>query len=423
MDSSYDEDRVSRRNDVSTRDNAWTGSRLGVYHIRLSTTRCLNMQPLDDITVVDLSITLPGPYGTKLLERLGAEVLKIEPPGGDPLKHRGPTTEDGVGAIYAALNDGKRCFEIDLKTNRGTTFVQDIASTADVFVEGFRPGVVDRLEVGPGELRNRNDSLIYCSVSGFGQDGPRRNQPAHDLNYQALAGVLDPADPSLPELPVSDFASGTMLVVAILTALRHRDRGGSGQYIDLALYDVTASWNTWNVIWAESEVEYDRDPLISGEYPCYNTYRTKDGQYLTVAIMEEHFWRKLCQRLEVPELVERQFDNGGQDSAAYARLQEVFDQRTLASWNDALSEEFPVTPVRPAAAVDDSSQAPRSEHAFAVDETTGKTLESLGVPISFGGNTTTTETSSDHLLEAAGYDDTALTALKEADILSESGVK
>lgn len=156
------------------------------------------MQPLDDITVIDVSLTLPGPYATSQLQQLGAEVVSVEPPHGDPLRHREPLGPNGQGGLYEMLNEEKQTASIDLKDERGKQLLLDMAAEADVFTEGFRPGVVDDLGIGPDTLRAENPDLIYCSLSGFGQTGPRRDQPAHALNYEGLAGLLDPDDPSCP---------------------------------------------------------------------------------------------------------------------------------------------------------------------------------------------------------------------------------
>lgn len=224
----------------------------------------------------------------------------------------------------------KQTASIDLKDERGKQLLLDMAAEADVFVEDFRPGVVDNLGIGPDTLRAENPDLIYCSLSGFGQTGPRRDQPAHALNYEGLAGLLDPDDPSCPGFPVADFSGAQMLVIAVLAAIRTRDRGGDGQYIDFGLFEVLASWNRWNDPWAESDAtEFDHDPLVGGEYPCYNTYETADGHYLTLGIMEPKFWEELCERLDRPDLVDGQFDTGRSNSGTYHEIQAEFEQRPL----------------------------------------------------------------------------------------------
>lgn len=378
----------------------------------------MTTQPLDDLIVVDISVTLPGPYTSKLLTQLGAEVLSVEPPSGDPLKTRGPKLSNGTGKVYATLNEGKKTMTVDLKDERGQQVLRDLAGEADVFIEGFRPGVVDRLAVGPDELLAVNEELIYCSLSGFGQDGPRQNQPAHALNYEGLAGLLNPDDPSPPRLPVADFAGGLMLAVAVLAALRARDRGESGQYIDLGLYEVIASWNLWNAAWADQDGEPDYDPLVGGEYPCYNTYETADGRHVTLGAMEPEFWERLCRELGCPELVDDQFTPGGRETDAYQGLQEHFRQRTRSEWVDRLGEDLPVAAVRSPSEVLGDSQLASRDRIFLVDSATGETLHGFGFPVTFSDLSTGVRGSKNDVLAMAGYDDERLHKLRDAGVLS-----
>lgn len=379
------------------------------------------MQPLSDLTVIDISLTLPGPYATKLLQQLGANVISIEPPNGDPLRHREPKLRDGSGELYTLLNRGKRTMTVDLKDDRGRKFLIDLAEEADVFVEGFRPGVVDSLGVGPQTLTERNDDLIYCSLSGFGQSGPRSQQPAHALNYEGLAGLLDPEDPAMPRFPVSDFAGGLMLGFATLAALRARDRGEGGQYVDLSLFETIASWNAWHMPWADDpDHEFDRDPLVGGEYPCYNTYETADGRHLTLGIMEPSFWKELCERLDRPELTDDQFEPGGRDSDAYEELQRRFAERPLNEWVDMLSDDLPVAAVQSNAEAIADSQLDDADRVFAFDVDTGETLRDFDFPVDFENELERDDGSSvDSFLRSAGYDERSIESLSDEGVLSD----
>jgi crotonobetainyl-CoA:carnitine CoA-transferase CaiB-like acyl-CoA transferase len=377
------------------------------------------MQPLGDLRVLDLSLTLPGPYATSILEQLGADVLSVEPPGGDPVRHWEPKGPDGRSEVFSMLQEGKTTVTLDLKDERGRDLLADVAEHADVLVEGFRPGVVDDLGVGPESLRERNPDLVYCSLSGFGQTGPRADQPGHSINYEGLAGLLDADDPSLPGYPVADFAGAQMLVIAVLAAVRRRDRGGGGQYVDLGLYEVLASWNRWNGPWAAAEDGPDREPLVGGEYPCYNTYETSDGRHLTLGVMEPPFWETLCERIDRPDLVDRQFETGGRDSDAYRELSDVFATRPLSAWLDELGDDLPVGPVRsPAEALRDPQLDARG-HAVVLDRTTGSVAETFDLPVELGGGTAEDGNPSD-VFGDAGYDEARLDALREAGVLSGS---
>lgn len=376
------------------------------------------MQLLDNVTVVDLSLKLPGPYATRLLADLGAEVLSVEPPGGDYL---GDPESTAYSETYAALNEGKRSVVVDLKDDRGQRFVQDVAAEADVVVEGFAPGTAEKLGVDHGTLGDRNEDLVYCSLSGYGQSGPRRDEPGHDLNYQGVAGFLDPEDPAPPKTPVADYAGATMLALAILVALWGRDRGGGGQYIDLAMFDVIASWNSVHAPWARSdEGPGDYDPVIGGEYPCYNTYETGDGRYLTLGAMERGFWTDLCDALDLPELVDEQFATGGQDSGAYQRLQAAFRTRPLAEWVGDLGEEIPVSAVQTTSEALADDQISARDHLVATDEGTGETLRAFGFPVAFSDiELGTRDQSVAATLEAAGYDAAKLGSLAADQVVTD----
>ncbi len=378
------------------------------------------MQPLDDVTIVDLSLALPGPYATKLLAQAGAEVLSIEPPGGD---HLGDPDSAEYTRTYENLNTGKRSMVVNMKDERGLAFVHDVVAEADVIVEGFSPGTAERLGVGPESLRAENEELIYCSLSGYGQTGPRRNEPGHDLNYQAVAGFLDLDDPKPPKTPVADYAGSTILALAILIALRGRDRGGNGQYIDLAMYDVIASWNSLHVPWAESnDVATDYDPLVSGEYPCYNTYETADDRHLTLGAMERGFWTQLCEVLDLPGLVDEQFAPGGRESDAYHRLQEQFRTRTLDDWIDEFGEELPIAAVQTTAEAINDPQVAARDHLLAVDERTGETALAFGLPVAFSDvELSSNDESVADTLSRAGYSHEDIESLEAADVVSDLG--
>jgi crotonobetainyl-CoA:carnitine CoA-transferase CaiB-like acyl-CoA transferase len=244
---------------------------------------------LGGIRVLDLSIWRPGPYATQLLVELGAEVLKVEPPGGDPMRVF-PT-------LFAVLNAGKRAVAVDLKEASARDAVLDRAASADVVVEGFRPGVVDRLGVGDAAVRARNRSVVYCSVSGYGQDGPLRLLPGHDLNYQAWAGVVEPRPggddaPVVGRPPIADLAGGSYAALAISAALVRRERRGEGERIDVSMTDILATWTG------------ALPPLIMsdgqslGDLPGYGTFATADGGWIALGVLsEDGAWADLVRAL------------------------------------------------------------------------------------------------------------------------------
>ncbi len=251
---------------------------------------------LAGVRVLDLSIWRPGPYATQLLAELGAEVIKVEPPGGDPMR--------AYAQLFAGLHADKRSLVADLKTDAGRAQVLDLAAGADVVVEGFRPGVADRLGVGHEAVRAVNPSVIYCSVSGLGQDGPLAQVPGHDLNYVAWAGVLAPegGPPVEPAVPVADLAGGMAAAFAISAALVRRLRTGEGERVDVAMAGVLATWTG-----AAEPVAEGVDPTARG-VPGYGTYATADGRWLTLGVVnEDRFWASLCTGLGLDDVADLGF--------------------------------------------------------------------------------------------------------------------
>jgi crotonobetainyl-CoA:carnitine CoA-transferase CaiB-like acyl-CoA transferase len=253
--------------------------------------------PLHGVRVVDLSVNLPGPYATHLLAGLGADVTKVEPPKGDPARH--------VEPFYSLVNAGKTITRMSLPDQIDD--LRALVENADVLVEGFRPGVAERLGFGPAEARSWNERLVYCRISAFGQTGPRADQPAHDLNLQALAGVcaLQPGGPSGSGLPVADLSASMNAAGSIVAALFQRERTGHGVVLDVAMSDAILSWaHLWGVgIDLAAPVRdkpglgpltrfIDRQKLFI--LPHYGIFDTRDGQIALGIVDENHFWKACC---------------------------------------------------------------------------------------------------------------------------------
>jgi len=244
---------------------------------------------LHGLRVLDLSVWRPGPYATQLLAEIGADVLKVEPPGGDPMR--------GYPQIFASLSANKRSIAVDLKTAPGRDRVLELAAEADVFVEGFRPGVVQRLGVDYETVRSLNEAIVYCSVSGMGQSGPLTLAPGHDLNYLAWAGALAPdgGPPVAPAIPVADLAGGMTAAFAILAAVVRRQSTGEGERIDVAMADVLATWT------GAAEPQADGVDAGARGVPGYGVFTTADGGSIALGVLtEDHFWRALCATVGLP---------------------------------------------------------------------------------------------------------------------------
>lgn len=267
------------------------------------------MQPLEGIRVLDFSTLLPGPLATLILAEAGAEVIKIERPGrGDEMRSYTPAL--GTDSVnFALLNRGKRSIALDLKAADAIPRLTPLIESADVVVEQFRPGVMDRLGLGYEALRAINPRIVYCAITGYGQQGPRADVAAHDLNYVAESGMLaltkgiDNA-PVLPAALVADIAGGTYpAIVNILFALRVRDRTGEGCKLDIAMADnlfTLMYWGIGNGL-AAGEWPQPGGDLVTGGSPRYAIYRTRDDRFLAAAPLEQKFWNNFCTLLQVPE--------------------------------------------------------------------------------------------------------------------------
>ncbi len=260
------------------------------------------MRPLEGIRVLDFSTLLPGPLATLMLAEAGAEVIKIERPGrGDEMRSYMP--KFGVDSVnFALLNRGKRSIAIDLKATDAAAKLKPLIESADIVVEQFRPGVMDRLGLGYAALNELNPRIVYCAITGYGQHGPRANVAAHDLNYIAEAGLLALAAgadgaPVPPPALIADIGGGTYpAVINILLALRSRDRTGQGCKLDIAMADNLFAFMYWAMGNGEVAGEWPTPggELVTGGSPRYNVYRTNDGKFVAAAPLEQKFWENFC---------------------------------------------------------------------------------------------------------------------------------
>jgi alpha-methylacyl-CoA racemase len=285
--------------------------------------------------VVDLSRYLPGAFASRELLRLGARVVRVEQPGGDPMRMSSPEWHD-------ELNAGKESVVCDLPAERG--FAQALLSRADVVLESFRPGVAARLGVGPDVAPDR---VVYCSITGFGTVGPHRQRAGHDLNYLGWAGALADTAPALPPVQAADLAAGALAAVTeILAALLRRERSGRGGHVIVSMTHG-------------SHRLASRSPVLTRGYACYSIYSCSDGRLLTVGALEPRFFARLCELLAVPELAEGQFEP---DQEPLRRaLAERFVRRPLAEWLELFDREDVC--VGPVATVEEAA------HEFAAEPT------------------------------------------------------
>lgn len=289
--------------------------------------------PLSGFRILDLSRLLPGPYLTQLLADLGAEVIKVETPlAGDHARLAPP--EMGLGKMYETINQSKKSLALNYRNPRGRELFLQLAATADVILEGFRPTVADKYGIGYQAVCAVKADIVYCSLSGYGQEGPYKQRAGHDFNYLSIGGALSlngrRGEKPIPYgLPVADLSGGMLAAIAILGALVGRERSGQGMYLDVALLDGVISWVTplaLSAYFSGLEVSAGTHPLLGGR-AFFNIYETSDSKYLTLAAIEPHFWGDFCKTIGRTDLIECQFD-----PAISAELETIFKQKTRAEW-------------------------------------------------------------------------------------------
>jgi alpha-methylacyl-CoA racemase len=303
---------------------------------------------LDGLRVLDLTRLLPGGFCSMLLADFGADVIKVEDTGlGDYVRWAPPHYEGAEpsagSALFLSLNRGKRSIRIDLKAPAGRDVFLALVRDADVLVESFRPGVMDRLGVGYERLRQENPGLVYCAITGYGQDGPNRDRSGHDMNYLGLNGILGltgevDGPPVSASAQIADLGGGAMMAIAgILIALQERARSGEGQFVDCSMFDGSLSFLAMlaGEMLADGSVPRRGELRLAGGLVCYRPYRCADG-YITLGALEPKFWAEFCRGVEREDLLGHAFDAPGSD--AHRDVCEIFAARTREQWRAFASE-------------------------------------------------------------------------------------
>lgn len=303
-----------------------------------------NQPPLAGITILDLSELLPGPYATQHLVELGARVIKVERPGGDGARRMFP-------GLFQAINRGKESITLDLKSDADRAVLKKLVKTTDVLIESNRPGVATRLGVDYATLSAINPRLIYCSISGYGQTGPSRNWPGHDMNYAAMAGAVaisgrpDGPPEHTTGVPIGDIAAASFALISILAALRARDVTGKGQYLDVAIADSLTSWimpryGVWDLAHRQGAESGKADIL---QRPGYGVFATADGQYLTLGAIETPFFRSLIRVTGLSQFDDAAYDEYPARKRATDKITSALAaciiQKDYAYWAEAFERE------------------------------------------------------------------------------------
>ncbi len=309
--------------------------------------------PLSGIKVLDLTKLAPGPFCTMILGDLGADIIKIEEPGpptGRRAQQAGKAGTQGPagafsGSPFNALNRNKKSIGLNLKSGPGKEIFLRLAQRTDVIVEEYRPGVAERLGIGFEKLSIRNPSLIYCAITGYGQDGPYRDLVGHDLNYIATAGVLSILGragqmPTIPHNIIADYAGGGMHgAIGVLAALVARQHTGRGQYVDISMMDgaLTLMAQSFSTFFATGAIPKRGETPLDGAIPNYNVYETRDGKMITIGALEPWFFANLCRALGREDLIEHEFNSAKRDEIRDV-FTKAFKTRTRDEWFEILSK-------------------------------------------------------------------------------------
>ena len=391
----------------------------------------MTSKPLADVRVLDLSRLLPGGFCSLLLADFGAQVLKVEDTGmGDYIRWSPPyydgADDSAKSALYLALNRGKRSIRLNLKEERGREVLLRLAREYDVLLESFRPGVLDRLGVGYERLREENPGLVYCAITGYGQDGPYRDRSGHDMNYLGLIGLLGltgerEGPPVQPGGQIADLGGGALMAAfGIMAAVHERQRSGEGQFVDVSMADGALSWLALVAAryFADNHVPHRGEPELAGGLVCYRPYACKDG-WVTLGALEPKFWQAWCRGVGREDLIEKQFERPG--SEAHAEVERIFLERTRDEWHEfATNIDCCLEPVLDLDEALDSELVKAREMVVELDQPGAGHIRQLGVPVKLSrtpgavdkpGPTLGEHT--DEVLQSLGYSGDEIERLKE----------
>ena len=297
-----------------------------------------NQRLLEAVRVIDLSQYIPGPFATRQLADLGAEVIKIEPPGGDPMRRFMYQDSSQPSPVYRHINRGKRVCELDLKSDSGKQALGELIEGADILLESFRPGALARLGFDREHLDKLNPRLVHCALSGYGQNGPYAQRAGHDINYCALASqsIVSGSEqtPVIGFPPIADHASALQASTAMLAALHARNNNGRGVYIDVSMSESILAWQYLPLLTGATE---RASSLLNGGAACYNIYRCADGNFVSLGAIEPVFWKNFCNALNRPDWVKRQYETMPQ-AGLLDEVAAVIAKNPLDHWRGLLDD-------------------------------------------------------------------------------------
>jgi len=390
--------------------------------------------PLEGVKILDLSRYLPGPFCTQMLADFGAEVIKIEDPkGGDLMRHVPPMIE-GESVGFYTVNRNKKSITLDLKKEEGRAIFRRLVTVSDIVVDQFRPGVMDKIGLGYEQLRELNEGIIYCAITGYGLNGPLRDAAGHDLNYLSLAGVTGlngtyRGMPAICGMQIADIAGGTLYAtIAILLALASREKTGQGQLCDIGMMDGSISmlaltlgqWSGWG------KLPEMGDDLLGGGYAFYQIYRTKDDKYVSLGALEEKFWAGFCDKLGKPEYIKQQFDKSLQ-RGMITDIQMVMQEKTRDEWVEYFADsDICFTPILTMEEMCEHPQVLAREMIIKLTNArgSGKDVALTGVPIKLSETPGVAKLTfprlgehNEEILKTAGYKDKEIEYFRNSQII------
>jgi alpha-methylacyl-CoA racemase len=398
-------------------------------------------KPLSDVRVLDLSRLLPGGFCSLLLADFGAEVLKVEDTGmGDYIRWSPPyydgAEDSAKSALYLALNRGKRSMRLNLKEERGRGVLLRLAREYDVLLESFRPGVLDRLGVGYERLREENAGLVYCAITGYGQDGPYRDRSGHDMNYLGLIGLLGltgekDGPPIMSGGQIADLGGGALMAAfGIMAALHERQRSGEGQLVDVSMADGALAWLALVAAryLADGVVPKRGEPELAGGLICYRAYACKDG-WVTLGALEPKFWHAWCGGVGRQDLVEKQFERPG--SEAHAEVERIFLERTRDEWHEFASQnDCCLEPVLDLDEALNSELVRAREMVVELNQPGAGPVKQLGVPVKLSRTPGAVDRPgpalgehTDEVLQRVGYSPDEIEALKSCGAVAGAAAR
>ncbi|MBU1180786.1 MAG: CaiB/BaiF CoA-transferase family protein [Pseudomonadota bacterium] len=376
---------------------------------------------LSGIKVLDMSRLLPGPYCSMILGDHGARIIAVE-----------DRRFLADGLFFDPVNRNKEHMSLNLKTQEGKEIFFRLIKDADVFMEGFRPGVVNKLGIDYESVRKINSGIIYCSITGYGQTGPYRDRVGHDANYLSFSGVLDligepDKAPAIPGVQIADIAGGGMnAAIGILLALYAREKTGAGQYIDISMTDGMVALMPVPLFYQEISGQIARrgDFFLSHRYACYSTYETADGRYLSIGAVENRFWKRLCEIMEVPEYAALQYDETKR-AELIDFMRTAFKKKTLDEWSVILSsEDVCWGRVQNLPEVLEDPLFAEREMVIEISGKDGKKRKILGIPVKLSGTPGSVRTpppgfgeNTGDILRELGYNDEKIREFGEKGII------